>query len=341
MAIDAASLAKARNLPFQGVCFDDCPPSVNQAPGRGAAWLRTTFRPLIPEWLYILRKCFLDFHAGHGAYPNILNPRSFSEKIQYRKLFDRRAILVKFADKFAVRDYVGERLGDDILPKLYHVTEDPADIPLRTLPDRFVVKPTHGCGWIFIVRDKSKVNPQALSDTCAGWLRENYFYRAAEWSYKSIRPRLLFEELLDDGTGSIPYDYKFLVFDGRVRIISVDIDRYGDHRRNMYDRDWNKLKFGFQRASSDAAVPPPDRLADMLFYAETLAAGFDFLRVDLYCIGSRVVFGEITTTPASGLEPFWPGGTDRKLGDLWTIDTRRTPGPPPTSPGFLGTRKDL
>jgi len=285
--------------------------------------LKMALRRVVPDWLYILRKCFLDFHAGHGAYPNILKPRSFSEKIQYRKLFDRRAILVKFADKLAVRDYVRDRLGSDILPALYYVTEDPADIPLPVLPKRFVVKPTHGCGWISIVRDKNEVDADALKQTCAGWLKENYFYRAGEWIYKSIRPRILFEELLDDGTGGIPYDYKFFVFNGRVQIISVDIDRYGDHRRNMYDRDWNKLRMGFQRASSDAPVPPPDQLPEMLRYAETLAAGFDFLRIDLYAMGSRVVFGEITATPASGLEPFWPGGTDRRLGELWTIDMKR------------------
>jgi hypothetical protein len=292
---------------------------------RRRARLKMMLRRLVPDWVYVLRKCLLDFHAGHGAYPNILNPRSFSEKIQYRKLFDRRPILVKFADKLAVRDYVRDRVGGDILPALYHVTEDPADIPLSVLPDRFVVKPTHGCGWIYIVRDKSKVDAEALKQICAGWLEENYFYRAGEWIYKSIRPRILFEELLDDGTGGIPYDYKFFVFDGRVQIISVDIDRYGDHRRNMYDRDWNKLKIGFQRATSDAVLPPPDQLPEMLRYAETLAAGFDFLRIDLYAMGSRVVFGEITATPASGLEPFWPGGTDRRLGELWTIDMKCPP----------------
>ena len=286
------------------------------------ARMRMVIRSLMPDTLYVLRKCLLDFHAGHGAYPNILRPRSFSEKIQYRKLFDRRPILVQFADKFAVRDYVRQRLGDEVLPRLYHVTEDPLDIPLDTLPDRFVVKPTHGCGWISIVRDKAALDTAELSRVCAGWLRENYFYRAGEWIYKRITPRILFEELLDDGAGEIPSDYKFFVFSGRTQMISVDIDRYGDHRRNMYDRDWNKLACGFQRATSDLVLPPPERLTDMLRCAEALGAGFDFLRIDLYCIGNRIVFGEITATPASGLEPFWPGGIDRKFGALWTLDIK-------------------
>ena len=143
------------------------------------------------------------------------------DKIQYRKLFDRRPILA-------------------------------------TLPDRFVVKPTHGCGWLEIVRDKSTVDPDALRRQCADWMARNFFYVAGEWVYKNIKPRLMVEELLDDGDGGIPYDFIFFVFNGRVEFISVDLDRFGDHRRNMYDRDWNRLNFGFQRSCSDK-MPAPAR----------------------------------------------------------------------------------
>ena len=286
---------------------------------------KTALRDWTPDFLYIAYKCLRDFREGHGAYPNLLNPRSFSEKIQIRKLFDRRPILIQFADKYAVRDYVRERLGNDVLTTLYHVTDDPNDIPLQKLPKRFVVKPTHGCGWISVVRDKNVLEIEQLAQTCAHWLSQNFFYRAGEWAYKHVKPRILYEELLVDGRGRIPYDYKFFVFDGRVQFISVDIDRYGDHRRNMYDRDWNRLKFGFQRGISDRKLPPPSRLSDMLRYAERLAAGFDFLRIDLYSVGERIVFGEITPTPASGLEPFWPGGIDCWIGNLWKMNLTGSP----------------
>lgn len=276
-------------------------------------------RSWIPDRLYILRKCLIDFGRGHGAYPNIFRPRSFSEKIQHRKLFDRRPILVTLADKYAVRDFVRQRVGEEYLTRLYHLTADPRDIPLDSLPDRFVIKPTHGCGWLEIVRDKSLVDLEQLKRLCADWLSRNFFYVAGEWVYKTIPPRLMVEELLDDGAGGIPYDYKFFVFDGRVAFLSVDLDRFGDHRRNMYDRDWNRLNFGFQRAGSDRPVDRPARLEEMIRIAETLCAGFDFLRIDMYCTADRIVFGEVTTTPASGLEPFWPGGIDRWIGDLWTM----------------------
>jgi len=284
-----------------------------------SARIKSLMRSWTPDILYVLRKCLIDFHMGHGSYPNILRPRSFSEKIQHRKLFDRRPILVTLADKYAVRDFVRQRVGGEILTRLYHVTSDANDIPLVSLPDSFVIKPTHGCGWLEIVRDKTAIDPDQLRRTCADWLARNFFHVAGEWVYKNIPPRLIVEELLDDGEGGIPYDYKFFVFGGRTEFISVDLDRFGDHRRNMYDRDWRRLNFGFQRSASNKPVERPQRLEEMIRIAEAICAGFDFLRVDMYCVGSRIVFGEITTTPASGLEPFWPGGTDRWIGDLWKM----------------------
>jgi hypothetical protein len=278
---------------------------------------KMALRRLTPDFIYVLRKCLHDFYIGHGGYPNLLYPRTFSEKIQHRKLFDRRPILTQFADKVAVRDYVRERVGNEILTTLYHVTDDPNDIPLDLLPDRFVVKPTHGCGWVQIVRDKSALDVAQLRRTCAGWLAENFFYRAGEWAYKNIKPRLMFEELLDDGMGAVPNDIKFFCFGGRAQFITVDIARFGNHRRNIYDMEWNLLRCGFQRPLSDEPQAQPARFADMVRYAEKLAAGHDFLRIDLYYAGDRITFGEITATPASGLEPFWPGGTDLWIGSLW------------------------
>jgi hypothetical protein len=298
---------------------DDVHKRATQRKGENASEIKGRLRALTPDFFYVLRKCLIDFRMGHGAYPNLFNPLSFSEKIQYRKLFDRRPVLVTLADKYAVRDFVRDRVGSEILTEIYHVTDNPRDVPLSALPDRFIVKPTHGCGWLEIVRDKSQLDVERLQDICADWLARNFFYTAGEWVYKNIRPRLIYEELLDDGRGDVPYDYKFFVFNGRVEFLGVDLDRFGDHRRNMYDRDWNKLNFGFQRSCSDKVIERPGRLEDMIAYAEAICEGFDFLRIDMYCIGDRIVFGEVTTTPASGLEPFWPGGTDRWIGDLWKM----------------------
>ena len=282
--------------------------------------LKERLRSWIPEKLYVLRKCLVDFHGGHGLYPNLFHPETFSEKIQHRKLFDRRPILVTLADKFAVRDFIRERVGEAFLTRLYLVTEDPDDLTPDTLPDACVVKPTHGCGWIEIIHDKATHDFAQLRQNCADWLSRNYFYNSGEWVYRNIPPRIIVEELLDDGQGGIPHDYKFFVFNGRVAFLGVDIDRFTDHRRNMYDRDWNKLDFGFQFASSPLKIERPARFDDMIRCAEALCAGFDFLRIDMYCLGDRIVVGEITTTPASGLSPFWPAGTDHWIGRLWKLE---------------------
>jgi hypothetical protein len=282
--------------------------------------MKKRLRSWVPERLYVFRKCMIDFHAGHGEYPNIFHPKTFSEKIQYRKLFDRRAILTTLADKYAVRDFIRQRVGEAFLTRLHLVTEDPNDLTADVLPDRCVVKPTHGCGWIEIVRDKTTHDFEQLRRNCADWLSRNYFYKSGEWGYRNIPPHILVEELLDDGRGGIPHDYKFFVFNGRVAFLGVDIDRFTDHRRNMYDRDWNKLDFGFEFPCSELIIERPARFDDMIRCAETLCAGFDFLRIDMYCLGERLVVGEITTTPASGLSPFWPAGIDHCLGCLWPTE---------------------
>ena len=282
--------------------------------------LKHRLRSWIPEQLYVFRKCLIDFHVGHGGYPNLFFPETFSEKIQHRKLFDRRPILVTLADKYAVRDFIRQRVGEAILTRLHLVTKDPNELTEDALPARCVVKPTHGCGWIEIIRDKTTHDFEQLRRNCADWLSQNYFYTSGEWVYRNIPPRIIVEELLDDGQGGIPHDYKFFVFNGRVAFLGVDVDRFTDHRRNMYDRDWNKLNFGFQFPCSALTIERPERFDDMIRCAEALCAGFDFLRIDMYRLGDRIVIGEITTTPASGLEPFWPAGTDHWVGRLWKQD---------------------
>jgi hypothetical protein len=284
--------------------------------------LKERLRPWIPEKLYVFRKCLMDFHGGHGGYPNLFRPQTFSEKIQYRKLFDRRPILATLADKYAVREFIRQRVGEAFLTELHLVTEDPNDLTPQALPDQCVVKPTHGCGWIEIIRDKTTHDFEQLRKNCANWLAQNYFYTSGEWVYRHIPRRLIVEELLDDGEGNIPQDYKFFVFNGRVAFLGVDIDRFTDHRRNMYDRDWTKLNFGFQYPDSPLTIERPARFDEMVACAEALCAGFDFLRVDMYCLGDRLLVGEITTTPGSGLEPFWPAGTDHWIGRLWEQETQ-------------------
>jgi hypothetical protein len=279
----------------------------------------------LPDPWNILPGIFYRFKQTQGYYPNILFPKTFNEKLQRRKLFDRRPLLTLMADKYAVRNYVRERLPVDF-PRLYCVTDNPSDISLKSLPNKFVIKPTHASGWVRIVKDKSLISEGELRDECTKWLARSYYDVSKEWVYKNIPRRLLVEELLEDGTGDVPRDYKFFVFAGKVQLIQVDIDRFRGHRRNLYDRHWNRLDVRFVYDTYGGALPRPNSLAEMIEYAEMLGDGLEFVRVDFYNLGSRVLFGELTITPENGFGKFIPESFDLYLGGLWpTADALPVP----------------
>jgi len=299
--------------------------------GRGVAIVRarhavrralgTTARAVLPEAVRIPAWVVWRYAQRFGVLPNLLAPKTFNEKILHRILFDRRPILTTLQDKYAVREYVRARIGAHVLPEMYWATNDPSTIPFDTLPRKFVVKPTHASGWAELVVDKASVNPRALVETCRGWLRQNYYYAEGEWVYKNIEPRIIVEEFIDDGTGSVPTDYKLFVFDGRVELIAIHVDRFANHRSNVYGRSWNKLDVMFSFPNTERDVDPPKHLREMIAYAEALGRGLDFVRVDLYDTDEKVYFGEITTTPGGAMDTFHPVEFDRQLGEMWHLSS--------------------
>ncbi|HLJ61283.1 MAG TPA: ATP-grasp fold amidoligase family protein [bacterium] len=281
--------------------------------------LERAVKAVLPEqvasMLILMRRHKLIF----GVYPNLLHPVTYNEKLVHRILFDRRPIWARLQDKYAVREYVKERIGEQALTRLYWVTKDPADIPFDALPDKFVVKPTHASGWIVLVQDKTRLNQRELVGTCQRWLRENFFHCSRERPYKSIVPRIMIEEYINDGTGLVPRDYKLHVFDGRVEIISVMAGRFQDIRCTVHRRPWTKLdiKWGMEQLDADPA--PPRHLEAMIEYAEALAKGLDYVRVDLYDTADKVYFGELTPTPGAGTFAFEPREFDNEMGKLWSM----------------------
>jgi hypothetical protein len=267
-------------------------------------------------------------------------PVTFNEKVRYKMLADRRPLLTTFTDKLAVRAYVESRVGTQVLTDLYAVTSAPRTLLGAELPREFVVKPTHASGACVLVADyapperelpdskerwvQALVRPDRLDrdrliGLCEGWISRTYSRR--EWAYRSVPPRILVEELLDDG-GGVPCDYKFFVFHGRVRMIEVDLTRFEGHARNLYTPDWERLDVEYKWPGG-IDVERPHELPKMLGIAETLGADTDFVRVDLYCLGGkRVVFGELTNYPLAGRGEFRPPEFDRWLGEWWTPPKR-------------------
>lgn len=290
------------------------------APSRGKmASIKRFIRKRLPDWCVLLR----NWRNAHGAFPRIIRPITFNEKILHRNLFDRRELFTQLADKAAVRSYVEERIGPEILPKLYYLTSRPETIPFDELPNKFVVKPTHGCGWVQLVTDKSALDRTALIERCSQWLKQSYYSETREWIYKDIEPRIIVEELIDDGSGDAPSDYKLYVFDGTVKLVELHAGRFLNHRVGLYTPSWNKIAAftnpNLDDITGDAA--PPAHLAEMISVAEALGKDLDFVRADFYDTDQRLCFGELTMTPGAGLNRFRPEEFDRYLGGLWTMRT--------------------
>jgi TupA-like ATPgrasp len=242
---------------------------------------------------------------------------TFNEKVLHRMLFDRRTMLTQMADKAAVRSYVESRLGAHVLPRLHYLTNRPETIPFDSLPQRFVVKPTHGSGWVHIVSDKSTLDRAALIEKCTGWLNQSFYKMTREWAYKNIPPLIMVEEFIDDGTGAAPNDYKLFVFGGIVEFIQVDVGRFTDHRRGLYTLAWEKLDVVFEYSDMCGEIPRPAHLPEMIAAAEVLGKNIDFIRADFYDTPAHLYFGELTTTPEGGLGRFRPGEFDRYLDGRW------------------------
>ena len=264
------------------------------------------------------------FRKRHGYKPDVARPRSFSEKILHRKLRNRSPLLTRTADKYAVRAYVREKLGDsladDVLIPLLHVTKQPRAIPFDKLPNRYIIKVNHACGRNLIVTKSTKLSRRTIVRQCRNWLLIQYGLEKHQWAYRHVPRKIVIEELLVDSNGRIPRDYKFFVFHGRCHYIQLDVDRdtHGAHRRNLYDREWNPIAVTIKYAP-DGEVPKPTSLDRMLEIAENLGRDFDFVRVDLYAVDDRVFFGELTHYPGAGRVPIYPTAADFEFGSHWHL----------------------
>jgi TupA-like ATPgrasp len=285
--------------------------------------VRKLLKRILPDPMVEIMGAIVWHKRRHGAFPRLRDPQTFSEKIAHRKIFDRRPLLTQCADKYAVRKFVASRLGPDVLTKLYCATKNPSEIPFAELPDKFVIKPTHGSGWVRIVTDKSQMDIAEIVRACEAWLSESFYERGSEWAYKNVEPRILVEEYIEDGSGDkAPIDYKMFVFDGKVALIQADVARFSTHRRGFYDKDWNEIDVRLRHPPVISPVPRPKRLAEMIQAAEKLCRDIDFIRADFYETEHKIYFGELTATPGSGLERFDPVAFDAYLGSLWKLPAK-------------------
>ena len=272
------------------------------------------------------------------------HPQTFTEKVRYKMLRDHRPLLVTFADKAAVRDYVASRVGEQYLPQAFAILSDPRELEQLALPSAYVVKPTHGSGAAVVVSPLAPaeaslpsaqwgwvyrhVRPEAaarddLVAIAAGWLTKLYGQGPNwEWAYGQVPRRVIVEEMLAGRDDAIPDDYKFFVFHGTCHFIQVDAGRFGGRTQDFFTPDWQHLPMSGGPDWADPPHPRPARLEEMLGIAEKLAAETDFVRVDLYHLPDRIVFGELTSYPAGGDSPFHPQSFNAEFGSRWQVPQR-------------------
>ena len=267
----------------------------------------------LPPPFYV--KVYYEYYTGKKL--DLQDPKEFNEKIQWLKVYYKDPRLTQLVDKYSVRTYVKEKVGEKYLNQVLGVYEHAGEVDFSLLPDKFVIKGVHGCNWNLIVEDKSELADWKTRLKFRKWLSRNYYYRSGlEWAYKNVKPRLIAEAYLEEiGRKSIN-DYKFFCFNGEPRFIQIDLERKESHTRRYMDLDWKPLPF------RDTDYPPfkdtldkPANFEEMLQVVRRLADDFPFVRVDLYNLGGRIVFGEMTFYPADGRLEFVPDSYNRIIGD--------------------------
>lgn len=297
------------------------------------------FMQLMPPWInhqYADLKFGIDkllgfknlkrkFYANLGYNLDLQNPRSFNEKIHWKKLNDRNPLIPLTADKYRARTHLKEVLGEEraqkVLIPLYQVVKDPDDINFDALPDKFVIKPNHGSGMHLLVEDKQSIDRKTVIKLCKKWLYFNYGLYQYEWAYRHIDRLIIIEKMLECKKGLLPMDYKFYCFHGKCSWIRVSENRFDSMEAYAYfDTAWNSIKINDPGQYEMETVPSkPDNLGEMLSLAEKLAEKFDAVRIDLFNCDGQIYFGEISHYDASGMAKFDPESLDFEIGALWKI----------------------
>ena len=263
--------------------------------------------------------CSFQFLRVNRYWPNFMRPRRFTEKLWSRMLHDRDPQLTVVSDKLRVRDYVADRVGSAYLIPLLWSGDTPERIPFDRLPPKFVIKASHGSSYNIFVTDKTKLDVRNAKLRLAEWLRENYCldcFIGLEWGYKNIVPAILVESFMEE-EGKAPKDYKFYCFSGRVELITVHFDRFENHTTRSFDREFGPHEFRYHLGQHSGEFARPKNTAEMVQIAESLARGFDFIRVDLYNIEGQIRFGELTPYPGGTTTRFLPMRQDYALGAKW------------------------
>ena len=280
-------------------------------------------RMLVKYFTWLPDKLFqiLQFRFSIGYWPDFKNTQTFSEKLQWLKLYDRRPEYTVMVDKVKAKEYVASILGEEYIIPTLGVWKDPEEIDFDALPDRFVLKCNHNSGLgMYICRDKSKMDVEQVKKELRKGLKENYFKHNREWPYKDVPRRILAEAFVEPEEGKKDLsDYKWYCFNGEPKFCQVIQDRNTVETIDFFDTNWIHQDFiGLDPIALNAEIPPvkPVNLETHLKFARALSKGIPFSRIDLYESNNHTYFGEITFFPGSGLGNFRPNHYNHTLGSM-------------------------
>lgn len=280
-------------------------------------------RAEITEKLYLK----LLFYNNLGYWPNIDNPTTFSEKLQWLKLYDHNPEYTIMADKVKAKEWVAERIGKEHIIPTIGVWDKAEDIDFNSLPEKFVIKCNHNSGTgMYICKDKTKMDENCVRKGLAKGLKEDYYAGKLEWPYKNIPRRIIAEKFLEVNKGEnldLP-DYKFFCFNGEPEFCQVISGRNDIMSIDFFDKNWIHQPFHEPKIYPFAEIEPskPIGYEKMISIARQLAKGIPFVRIDLYNLNGHIYFGEITFFPTAGFGGFSPDEWDKKFGDLIVLPNK-------------------
>ncbi len=280
------------------------------------------FFNFIPDSIWIR----FQFRRKMGCWPNLKNPKTFNEKLQWLKLYDHNPLYTKLVDKYEAKKIVGEQIGDEYIIPTLGVWDKFDDIDFDKLPDQFVLKCTHDSGGLVICKDKSKFDISAAKKKICNCLKFNYYWAIREWPYKNVKPRIIAEKYLEENeiltsenstkekTDAIR-DFKFFCFGGVPKIMYVSRDKAEQPTTDFFDMSFNHLDMRMRDPNSSVLPPCPKNFELMQKLAQRLSTNFPHVRVDFYEIGDQVYFGEMTFYHNSGLSHVYPSKWEQELGE--------------------------
>lgn len=274
--------------------------------------LATKTAQFVPDKWYVK----LEYRCLMGKRLDLKHPKTFNEKLQWLKIYDRRPEYTTMVDKYAVKQYVADRIGEQYIIPTLGVWDRPEQIEWDILPDKFVLKCTHNSGGLVICKDKKKLDKDAAIKKLSDALERDYYLASREWPYKNVSRRIIAEQYLEDATIADLRDYKFFCFNGKMRVFKIDFDRQTGHKANYFDRNGKLIPYGEKVCppQKDKQLVIPQNFEEMIKVVEKLSEALPFGRIDFYNVKGKIYFGEITLFPAGGFGAFTDEIFDYELG---------------------------